>query len=121
MAQYRELEAFAQFGSDLDKATQRQLERGRRLVEILKQPQYKPMAAERQVMILFAGAYGYLDQWPADAVSDYEKQMLDYMGSKHPELLSEIKEKRDIDDALEDRLKSALDEFKTVFQPTTAA
>ncbi|MEJ2723499.1 MAG: F0F1 ATP synthase subunit alpha [Deltaproteobacteria bacterium] len=119
MAQYRELEAFAQFGSDLDKTTQRQLERGRRLVEVLKQPQYQPMAAERQVMILFAGAYGYLDQWPVDAVSDYEKQMLEYMGSKHPELFSEIKEKRDIDDALEEKLKSALDEFKTVFQPAT--
>jgi len=119
MAQFRELEAFAQFGSDLDKATQRQLERGRRLVEVLKQPQYQPMPAERQVMILFAGAYGFLDEWPVDAVSDYEKQMLEFMGNKHPKLLEEIKTKGEIGDALVEDLKKALDEFKPLFQPTT--
>ncbi|MBW1999677.1 MAG: F0F1 ATP synthase subunit alpha, partial [Deltaproteobacteria bacterium] len=118
MAQYRELEAFAQFGSDLDKATQRQLERGRRLVEVLKQPQYEPMLAEKQVMILFAGTYGYLDEWPAEAVSEYESQMLEYMDSKHPELLQEIKEKNDISEELEEKLKKALDDFKGVFQPS---
>ena len=84
MAQYRELEAFAQFGSDLDKSTQRQLNRGRRLVEILKQPQYQPMPAEKQVMILFAGAFGYLDEVPIDSVSEYEKQMLEFVGTKTP-------------------------------------
>ena len=119
MAQYRELEAFAQFGSDLDKATQQQLNRGRRLVEILKQPQYQPMPAEREVMILFAGVFGYLDEWPAEAVSDYEKQMLEFMESRHADLLSEVKEKKAIDDELEDKLKKALDEFKGVFQPAS--
>ena len=119
MAQFRELEAFAQFGSDLDKATQRQINRGRRLVEILKQPQYQPMSAEKQVMILFAGAQGYLDEWPAESVSAYEKQMLEFMDSKHRDLLSEIKEKNDISPALEGKLKQALDEFKGVFQPTS--
>ncbi|RLB81749.1 MAG: F0F1 ATP synthase subunit alpha [Deltaproteobacteria bacterium] len=119
MAQYRELEAFAQFGSDLDKATQQQLARGQRLVEVLKQPQYQPMTAEKEVAILFAGANGYLDQWPVEAIADYEKQMLEFMESKHPELLQEIKEKNDISEELEGKLKSALDEFSKVFQPTS--
>jgi F-type H+-transporting ATPase subunit alpha len=117
MAQFRELEAFAQFGSDLDKATQRQIDRGRRLVEVLKQPQYQPMPAENEVMILFAGAFGYLDEWPVEAVSIYEKQMLEFMESKHSDLLGEIKDKKDISDDLEEKLKAALDEFKSVFQP----
>jgi F-type H+-transporting ATPase subunit alpha len=119
MAQYRELEAFAQFGSDLDKATQQQLNRGRRLVEVLKQPQYQPMAAEKEIMILFAGSQGYLDQWPVEAVSEYEKQMLEYMESKHPDLLQEIKDTGDISDELESKLTAALDEFKDLFQPTS--
>ncbi len=117
MAQFRELEAFAQFGSDLDKATQRQLNRGRRLVEVLKQPQYQPMSAESQIMILAAGAFGYLDEWPADAVSAYEKEMLAFMEAKHPDLLREIKEKGQISDELEGQVRKALDEFKTLFQP----
>jgi len=117
MAQYRELEAFAQFGSDLDKATQRQLNRGQRLVEILKQPQYQPMSAEKEVAILFAGANGYLDQYPAQAVSDYEKQMIDFLESKHPEILKELNEKNDISKELEQQMKSALDAFRGIFQP----
>ena len=117
MAQYRELEAFAQFGSDLDKTTQRQLDRGRRLVEILKQPQYQPMPAEKEVMILWAGANGYLDEWPVEAVLDYERQMLEFMGSKHSDLLDEIKDKADISDELEGKIKAALDEFKSIYQP----
>jgi F-type H+/Na+-transporting ATPase subunit alpha len=117
MAQYRELEAFAQFGSDLDKATQRQINRGQRLVEILKQPQYQPMTAEKEVTILFAGANGYLDEYPAQAVSDYEKQMLDFMESKHPEILKELKEKNDISKELDQQMRSALDAFRGIFQP----
>jgi F-type H+-transporting ATPase subunit alpha len=117
MAQYRELEAFAQFGSDLDKATQRQLERGRRLVEILKQPQYKPIPAEKEVMILWAGANGYLDEWPVETVLDYERQMLEFMESKHSDILAEIKDKADISDELEGKMKAALDEFKSIYQP----
>ena len=117
MAQFRELEAFAQFGSDLDKATQQQLNRGRRLVEVLKQPQYQPMSAEREVAILFAGANGYLDEWPEEAVADYEKQMLEFLGSKYPEILDDIKEVEDITEETDGKLKSALDEFKGIFQP----
>ncbi len=118
MAQFRELEAFAQFGSDLDKATQQQLNRGRRLVEVLKQPQYQPMSAEKEVAILFAGAHGYLDEWPEEAVAAYEKQMLEFMASKHSDILDEIKETSDISDELEEKMKKALDEFKGMFQPS---
>ena len=118
MAQFRELEAFAQFGSDLDKATQRQIDRGRRLVEVLKQPQYQPMAAEKEVVILFAGTFGYLDEWPVEAVSEYEKQMIEFMESKHSDLLGEIKEKEIISDELEGKLKAVLDAFKSLFQLT---
>ncbi len=117
MAQFRELEAFAQFGSDLDKTTQRQLERGYRLVEVLKQPQYQPIPAENEVAILFAGANGYLDEWPVDAIADYEKQVLEFLESKYANLLGEIKEKNDISEDLEENLKKALDEFKSIFQP----
>jgi len=117
MAQFRELEAFSQFGSDLDKSTQRQLNRGRRLLEVLKQPQYQPMSAEKQIMILAAGTYGYLDEWPVDAVSAYEKQMIEFMEAKHGDILSEVKEKGQISDDLEAKIKKALDEFKTIFQP----
>ncbi|MFC1820582.1 F0F1 ATP synthase subunit alpha, partial [Thermodesulfobacteriota bacterium] len=118
MAQFRELEAFAQFGSDLDKATQQQLNRGRRLVEVLKQPQYRPIPAEKEVMILFAAANGYLDEWPEEAVSEYENQMIEFMETKNSDLLNEIKEVGDISDDLEEKLKKALDEFKTTFHPS---
>jgi F-type H+-transporting ATPase subunit alpha len=117
MAQYRELEAFAQFGSDLDKATQRQLNRGRRLVEVLKQAQYKPMSAEKEVVILFAAANGYLDKWPEKSILDYETQMLEFIENKNSELLREIKDVGDISDSLNDNLKKALDEFQNTFQP----
>ncbi len=118
MAQFRELEAFAQFGSDLDKATQRQLNRGRRLVEVLKQPQYRPMSAEREVMILFAGANGYLDEIPEASVSEYETQMLEFMDSKYAEFFQEIEDKGDLSDDLSDKMRKALDEFKGIFQPS---
>ena len=117
MAQFRELEAFAQFGSDLDKATQQQLRRGQRLVEGLKQSQFQPMAAEKQVATLFAASKGYLDEWPVEAVSDYEKQMLEFLRNKHPEILTEIKEKNDLSEELEEKMIKALDEFKGVFHP----
>lgn len=121
MAQFRELEAFAQFGSDLDKATQRQLERGKRLVEVLKQPQYKPMPAENQVTILYAAANGYLDKWPIEAVNDYEDQMIEYMQSKHSEILKDIKEQEALNDEVADKLGKALEEFQGIFQPATEA
>ncbi|MBW1701110.1 MAG: F0F1 ATP synthase subunit alpha [Deltaproteobacteria bacterium] len=118
MAQFRELEAFAQFGSDLDKATQQQLNRGQRLVEVLKQSQFQPMPAEKEVAILFAGANGYLDEWPVEGVGEYESQMLEFMESKHSDILNDIKEKEDITDETDEKLKKALDEFKEIFQPS---
>lgn len=118
MAQFRELEAFAQFGSDLDKATQQQINRGRRLVEVLKQPQYQPMSAEKEVMILFAAAKGYLDQWPEAAVDEYEVQMLEEMTANNADLLGEIKETGTISDELSEKLIKVLDDFQSKFQPS---
>ena len=118
MAQFRELEAFAQFGSDLDKATLQQINRGRRLVEVLKQPQYQPMSADKEVMILFAAANGYLDKWPEKAVSEYESQMLEEIAASKPEYLKEIKDTGQIGDDLSGKLKSFLDDFQAKFQPS---
>jgi F-type H+-transporting ATPase subunit alpha len=117
MAQFRELDAFAAFGSDLDKATLKQLDRGRRLVEILKQPQFQPMSADKEIAILFAGSNGFLDKWPEDSVAEYEKQMLEFMNSKYADVLADIKEKGDISDETDGKLKKALEEFEGIFQP----
>ena len=117
LAQYRELEAFAQFGSDLDKATQAQLNRGIRMVEILKQPQYQPLTIDKQVSILFAGTRGFLDKYPLDQLGDYEAQLYDFLETKHAGILSEIADKKDISDELEGRMKDALTEFDGVFAP----
>jgi len=119
MAQFRELEAFAAFGSDLDKATLKQLDRGRRLVEILKQPQFQPMSAEKEVAILYAGSNGFLDKWPENSVLEYEKQMLEFMGSKYADILADIKEKGDISEEMDGKLKKALGEFEGIFQPAS--
>lgn len=116
LAQYRELEAFAKFGSDLDKSTQAQLNRGTRLVELLKQPQYQPMSAEKEVMSLYSGTRGYLDTIPVDKVGAYEQQMLAFVERKYPEIFSELKEKNVIGDSLDEKMGSALKEFAGVFQ-----
>jgi F-type H+-transporting ATPase subunit alpha len=117
LAQFRELEAFAQFGSDLDKVTQAQLARGTRLVEILKQAQYEPMAVEKQIAIIFAGTNGYLDQYDLRALGAYEKQLMSHLETNHPAVLSEIKEKKVISAELEGKMKGILDEFKGIFTP----
>jgi F-type H+-transporting ATPase subunit alpha len=116
LAQYRELEAFAKFGSDLDKATLSQLNRGMRLVELLKQPQYQPMPAEKEVMSLYSGTRGHMDNIPVEKVGEYEKQMLAFVERKYPEILSEIKEKKVISDALDVQIKKTLEEFAGIFQ-----
>jgi F-type H+-transporting ATPase subunit alpha len=115
LAQYRELAAFAQFGSDLDKSTQAQLERGVRLVEILKQPQFQPMSLSQQVAILFAGTRGYLDKYPVASLKNYEPQLLSFLATKYPEISREIDEKKIISPELEQKLKAAIGEFDTVF------
>ncbi|MBU2549079.1 MAG: F0F1 ATP synthase subunit alpha [Proteobacteria bacterium] len=117
LAQYRELEAFAQFGSDLDKSTQAQLNRGERLVELLKQPQYQPMPMEKMIMSLYSGTRGFLDKYPVSEVLSYERQMFEFVESKYPDILSEIKEKKVISDELDGKITKALNEFGSVFQP----
>ena len=117
LAQYRELAAFAQFGSDLDPATQRQLSRGSRLVEILKQGQYQPLTVEKQVLVIYAATSGYVDGYPVSSIKRYEEELYKFFESRHPGLLKEIKEKKSIDDDLKKRLNGALDELKGVFGP----
>jgi len=115
LAQYREMAAFAQFGSDLDAATQRQLARGARLVEILKQPQYQPMPVEKQVMVIFAANNGYTDDYPVNAARRYETEMMTFMESSHQALLTELRDKKAIDNDLQAKIKAALEEFKGQF------
>ncbi len=115
LAQYRELEAFAQFGSDLDKATQAQLERGKRLVEALKQPQYKPLPVEKQIVLIYAATNGYVDAYPVEAIGKYEEELYAFVESRHPEIFSELREKKTIDDAFGEKLNKVLDEFQGVF------
>uniref|UniRef100_A0A7V4LCM8 ATP synthase subunit alpha n=1 Tax=Desulfobacca acetoxidans TaxID=60893 RepID=A0A7V4LCM8_9BACT len=121
LAQYRELAAFAQFGSELDKATQQQLNRGIRLVEILKQPQYQPLPMEKQISIIYAGTRGFLDKYPVHVLGDYEQQFYTFMESRYPEILKEIKERKEISPDLDERMKAALTEFDGVFSASLAA
>ena len=115
LAQYREMAAFAQFGSDLDATTQAQLNRGARLVEILKQGQYKPLPVAIQVLAIYAANNGYVDDYPTTAVSKYESEMLSFMEAQHSDIIKDLSEKNAIDDNLEERIKSALEEFKGQF------
>ena len=115
LAQYRELASFAQFGSDLDKATQAQLERGVRLVEILKQPQYVPMSLGEEVVVLFSGVRGFIDKYPVESLKSYENQMLSYVKGKYPEILKEIDEKQELSPDLEEKMGKILTEFDSVF------
>ena len=116
LAQYRELEAFAQFGSDLDAATQRQLNRGARLVEVLKQPQYQPVPVEKQVAIIYAVTNGYLDDVKVGEIRQWERDFLEYLEASHPDLLKDISAKKALDDDITARLKAALAAFKPLFQ-----
>jgi F-type H+-transporting ATPase subunit alpha len=115
LAQYRELAAFAQFGSDLDKATQAQLNRGRRLVEILKQPQYLPLAVEKQVMIVYAATKGFLDSVAVEDVHRYEEELYRFLETRHAAVLSGIAEKKIIDDELKAAIDAALKDFGQQF------
>ena len=115
LAQYRELAAFAQFGSDLDKATQAQLERGIRLAEILKQPQFAPMSLAQEVVILFAGTRGFLDKYPVDKLRNYEAQLLGFVEGKYPEIMKEIDDKKIISPELDKQLRATLTEFDSVY------
>jgi F-type H+-transporting ATPase subunit alpha len=115
LAQYREMAAFAQFGSDLDKATQMQLARGERLVEILKQPQYKPIPNEKQVLTIFAANNGYVDDYPLSVLLRYEAELYNFFDNRKQDILKDLREKKAIDDDLRGRITAALDEFKKEF------
>ena len=112
LAQYRELAAFAQFGSDLDKATKAKLERGARLVELLKQPQYQPMPAHEQVASIYAATNGYMDDVAVENVRDFEAKFLTYMRDTKKDVLEAIRDKKVLDDELKASLNSAIQSFK---------
>src|SRR4051812_44237947 len=113
LAAYRELEAFAQLGTDLDKATQSQLDRGARLVELLKQPQYRPMSVEQEIMVIYAGTKGYLDDVPVNRVGEFQTAFLTYADQSSPQLRTDIATKKELNDDIEGRLKTTLSDFKS--------
>jgi F-type H+-transporting ATPase subunit alpha len=115
LAQYREMAAFAQFGSDLDAATQRQLNRGARLVELLKQGQYQPLSVQQQVLIIYAGTNGFVDELPLNALKKYEQELYAFVESKHPDVFADILKKRELDADLRAKLNKTLEEFKGAF------
>jgi F-type H+-transporting ATPase subunit alpha len=115
LAQYREMAAFAKFGSDLDASTQRMLARGERLTELLKQPQYSPQSVEEQVCVIYAGTRGYLDRIPTAQVGRYERELLARLHGKHQDMLDAIRTKKALDDKLEGQLKDALESFTSTF------
>jgi F-type H+/Na+-transporting ATPase subunit alpha len=116
LAQYRELEAFAKFGSDLDKSTQQQLRRGARLVELLKQRQYVPMPVEKQVVMIYLGVNALLDELPVNKIGQFEKEFLEMLEVRHKDLLTAIAEKKDLTDEIANTIKSAAKEFLTTFK-----
>jgi F-type H+/Na+-transporting ATPase subunit alpha len=115
--QYRELASFAQFGSDLDKATQQTLNRGERLTAILKQDELDPIPVEEQVVILFAATNGYLDEVDTDAVPDWERQFRDFMRDTHGDLLDSIRSEQQLSDEIEEKLREAVERFASNFEP----
>jgi len=115
LAQFREMAAFAQFGSDLDAATKRQLDRGERLVEVMKQGQYVPQPVEKQIFIIYAATNGYLDEVPTSAVQRYEHELYAFLESKHPTALSEVRAKGELTDDVKAKVDAALTDFKKVF------
>ena len=121
LAQYRELAAFAQFGSDLDKATQAQLALGQRLIEILKQPQYKPMDAEKQVLIIWAATNGFTDDVPVEDLRKFEDELLRFIENSHPAVLQILREKKEIDDEIQKDLERSLKDFKDTWAKNAQA
>ncbi|HEY4284752.1 MAG TPA: F0F1 ATP synthase subunit alpha, partial [Chthoniobacterales bacterium] len=112
LAQFRELAAFAQFGSDLDAATKARLERGQRIVELFKQKQYNPIPVEQQVAVMWAMQNGYMDPVPVERVKEFQLKLQDYLETRHEGVLRAIRDKKQLDETLEGQLKAVLDEFK---------
>jgi len=116
LAQYREMAAFAQIGSDLDPATQRQLNRGARLVELLKQGQYQPLPVEKQILIIYAGTNGFVDDLPLSALKKFEEELYSFVETKHPDLFADILKKRELDGDLRAKMSKGLEDFKRTFK-----
>ena len=116
LAQFRELAAFAQFGSDLDTATRARLDRGQRIVELFKQKQYNPIPVAEQVAVMWAMQNGYIDPVPVERVKEYQLKLQDYLQTRKENLLRAIRDKKQLDEDLEGQLRAALDEFKAVWQ-----
>jgi F-type H+-transporting ATPase subunit alpha len=117
LAQFREMAAFAQFASDLDAATRAQLERGQRLTELLKQGQFAPLPVEKQVLIIYAGTKGYVDQLPIDSLGQYEQELYRHVDEKHPDLWRDIREKKVLSKELDEKIKGVLRAFTDAFVP----
>ena len=115
LAQYRELAAFAQFGSDLDKTTQAQLARGQRLTEILKQPQYQPMDVEKQVLIIWSATNGFTDDVPIEDIRKFEADLLSFIENSHPAVLQKMREKKAVTDEVQKDLEQSLKDFKEMW------
>jgi F-type H+-transporting ATPase subunit alpha len=115
LAQYRELAAFAQLSSDLDKVTKAQIDRGQRMVELLKQPQYAPMPVEEQTMVLWVATNGYLDEMPVDAIRRYESEFIAFIRNKYPRVVKALREQKELSDEVVSGLKKAADQFKSLF------
>ena len=113
MAAFRELEAFSQLGTELDAATQKQLDRGARLVELLKQPQFKPMPIEQEVMVIYAGTQGYMDDVPLNRISEFQNAFLNHVDTTAAELRRNLAEKKELTPEIENKLKEVLSDFKS--------
>jgi F-type H+-transporting ATPase subunit alpha len=120
LARYREMAAFAQFASDLDESTRKLLARGARLTELLKQNQYVPLPVEKQILIIYAGTQGFVDEYPVEVLKQYEAELYEFVDSKHPDALKLLVEKKELSPEVEKGLRKALEEFKKHFVPKTA-
>jgi F-type H+-transporting ATPase subunit alpha len=116
LAQFRELAAFAQFGSDLDAKTQAQIDRGKRIMEIFKQPQYNPISVGLQVAVIWSVQHGYVDQVPVERIKEFQAKLTDFLTTRKPDLLLRIEEEKALSDALQADLKAATDEFSQTWQ-----
>jgi F-type H+-transporting ATPase subunit alpha len=115
LAQYREMAAFAQFGSDLDKVAQNQLARGQRMTELLKQAQFSPLAMEEQVVVLYAGTNGFIDDYPVSAIGRYERELMQYLRTRKKGLLDSLRASGALDDSMEKEIRESLTEFAKTF------
>ena len=116
LAQYRELVTFAQFGTELDKASQAQLDRGERLTEVLKQGQYQPLPVGKQILVIYAGNRGFLDEFEATQLKEYEEKMYEFFDKEHPEMLKKIAQKKEIDANMDEAISAALTTFNQKFK-----